>query len=127
MLKKKITYVDYNDNERTEEFYFNLTKAELMEMELGTVGGLEQMIKNIVAAQDTPSIIATFKDIILKSYVRSLLMEKDSLRHQRLLKHLPRQRHTLIYLWSLQQMIRQLLISLMVLCHQMYHQRITLT
>jgi len=68
MLKKTMTYTDYNGTERTEDFYFNLTKAELMEMELTTVGGLENMINNIVAAQDTPSIIATFKKIILKAY-----------------------------------------------------------
>ena len=40
MLKKTITYTDYNDNERTEDFYFNFSKAELTEMELSTVGGL---------------------------------------------------------------------------------------
>ena len=68
MLKKSITYTDYNGNERTEDFYFNLTKAELMEMEMSTTGGLAEAIKNIVAAQDAPSIIKIFKDLILKAY-----------------------------------------------------------
>lgn len=68
MLKKTITYKDYNDNERTEDFYFNLSKAELMEMELSTTGGLAESIKNIVAAQDAPAIIKIFKDLILKAY-----------------------------------------------------------
>lgn len=68
MLKKKITYTDYNGTERTEDFYFNLTKAEIMEMELGTNGGLVEMIQRIVDAQDAPSIIKVFKDVILKSY-----------------------------------------------------------
>lgn len=68
MLKKTITYKDYNDVERTEDFYFNLSKAEAMEMELSITGGLTEMIKRIVAAQDTPTIIATFKQIILKAY-----------------------------------------------------------
>lgn len=68
MLKKTMTYVDYDGNERTEDFYFNLSKAELMEMELGTSGGLEQMINNIIAAQDTPRIIEMFKKIVLKAY-----------------------------------------------------------
>lgn len=68
MLKKTITYTDYNDNERTEDFYFNLTKAELVEMEMGITGGLTEMINRIVAAQDMPTIIKTFKDIILKAY-----------------------------------------------------------
>ena len=68
MLKKKITYTDYNDVERTEDFYFNLTKAEIMEMELGTSGGLAEMIQRIVDAQDAPSIVKIFKDLILKAY-----------------------------------------------------------
>ena len=68
MLKKTITYTDYNGNERTEDFYFNLTKAELMEMEMSTTGGLTEMINKIVAAQDTPAIIAIFKDLVLKAY-----------------------------------------------------------
>lgn len=68
MLKKTITYKDYNDVKRTEDFYFNLSKAEAMEMELSITGGLTEMIRKIVAAQDTPTIIATFKQIILKAY-----------------------------------------------------------
>lgn len=68
MLKKTITYTDYNGAERKEDFYFNLSKAEVMEMELSTTGGLAEMIKRIVAAQDQPAIIKVFKDLILKAY-----------------------------------------------------------
>lgn len=68
MLKKTITYQDYNGNERTEDLYFNLSRAEVIEMEMGITGGLTEMIKKIVAAQDTPAIIRVFKDLILKSY-----------------------------------------------------------
>lgn len=68
MLKKTITYKDYNDVERTEDFYFNLTKAEVMEMEVGTVGGFSEMLVRIVAAKDTPSLIKIWKDFILKAY-----------------------------------------------------------
>lgn len=68
MLKKTITYTDYNGVERKEDFFFNLTKAEIMEMELTTAGGLAEMIEKIVAAQDTPSIIKVFKELILKAY-----------------------------------------------------------
>lgn len=68
MLKKTITYNDYNGTERTEDFYFNLSKAEIMEMEMGTTGGLAEMIQRIVAAQDAPSIIKVFKDLVLKAY-----------------------------------------------------------
>ena len=68
MLKKTITYSDYNGLERTEDFYFNLTKAEIMEMELSTTGGLSEMISRIVAAKDAPAIIKVFKELILKAY-----------------------------------------------------------
>lgn len=68
MIKKTITYTDYNGSERKEDFYFNLTKAELMEMELSTNGGLAEMIQRIIAAQDAPAIIKIFKDLVLKAY-----------------------------------------------------------
>lgn len=68
MLKKTITYVDYNGNERTENYYFNLSKAELMEMELGVTGGYTEMLTSIVEAQDVPTLIKIWKDLILKSY-----------------------------------------------------------
>jgi hypothetical protein len=68
MLKKTITYVDYNGLERTEDFYFNLTKAEVMEMEMSTTGGLAEQIQRIVKAQDAPAIIKIFKDLVLKAY-----------------------------------------------------------
>ena len=68
MLKKTIAYTDYNGVERKEDFYFNLSKAEIMEMEMSTSGGLTEMISKIVAAQDTPAIIKLFKDLVLRAY-----------------------------------------------------------
>lgn len=68
MLKKLIEYTDYNGKERKETFYFSLNKAELMEMELGTVGGMQNLIQLIIDKQDIPEIIKAFKMIILKSY-----------------------------------------------------------
>lgn len=68
MLKQKITYNDYNGAERTEDFYFNLNAAEVTEMEMTTEGGLAEMINKVVAAQDAPSIIKIFKEIVLKAY-----------------------------------------------------------
>ena len=68
MIKKTIPYTDYNGNERKEDFYFNLSKAEVMEMEMSTQGGLAEMIQRVVAAQDQVSIIKIFKDLILKAY-----------------------------------------------------------
>lgn len=68
MLKKLIKYTDYNGKERSENFYFYLSKAELMEMELGTVGGMQNLIQLIIDKQDIPEIIKAFKMIILKAY-----------------------------------------------------------
>lgn len=68
MLKKTITYTDYNGLERTEDFYFNLTKAEVMEMEMSTAGGLAEMITRVVNAKDGTAIIKIFKDLIIKAY-----------------------------------------------------------
>ena len=68
MLKKNIKYTDYNGVERNEDFYFNLSKAEVTEMELTTAGGFAEMINKVVATQDVPSIIKIFKELILKAY-----------------------------------------------------------
>lgn len=68
MLKKNITYSDYNGVERKEDFYFNLSKAELMEMEMSTAGGLAERINKIVATQDSVAIMQIFKDLILRAY-----------------------------------------------------------
>ena len=68
MVVEKIKYTDFNGIEREEEFMFNLTEAEITEMELTTEGGLSDSIKKIVSAQNTPQIIETFKMLLLKSY-----------------------------------------------------------
>ena len=68
MYKKTVTYEDYKGNTRTEDFYFNLNKAELVELELSTKGGLTVMIDRIIAAQDNPTLFKIFKDLVSKSY-----------------------------------------------------------
>ena len=68
MIKKNISFTDYNGNQRSEDFSFNLTKAEIAEMELSTVGGLTQMLRGMIAAQDMPAIVKFVKELILKSY-----------------------------------------------------------
>lgn len=68
MYKQTISYNDYNGVERKEDFYFNLSEAEVMEMEMSTTGGLAEMIQKVIAAQDAPTIIKIFKDLILKAY-----------------------------------------------------------
>ena len=68
MYKKTMTYTDYNGEERTEDFYFNLTKAEITEMELSTEGGLRDKIERITKAKDVPEIIRLFKELIMKAF-----------------------------------------------------------
>ncbi len=68
MLKKTITYTDYDGLERTEEFRFNLTKAELMDMELTTVGTFSKLMQKIIDEKDMARLAKYFKELILKSY-----------------------------------------------------------
>ena len=68
MIKKTITYEDYDGNKRTEDFYFNLSKPELIEMQTSEAGGLEKKIEKITQEQDLKKIIELMKEIIQKSY-----------------------------------------------------------
>jgi len=68
MYKKTMTYVDFDGNERTEDFYFNLMKSEILEMELGVSGGLTGLIQRIIQAKDVPAIVAEVKKFILAAY-----------------------------------------------------------
>lgn len=68
MLKKTITYEDYNGLERTEDFYFNLSKPELLNWELGVAGGLTELLNKLVNAKDTPELVEYFQELILRSY-----------------------------------------------------------
>lgn len=68
MLKKTITYKDFNGDEVSEDFFFHLSKAELVEMEVSHEGGLAESLQKIIAAEDGKGIIAEFKNIILSAY-----------------------------------------------------------
>lgn len=68
MLKRNITYENFDGNKVTDVFYFNLTKTEILDVQLGYEGGLEEFIKKVVAAEDLKSLIVEFKKIILLSY-----------------------------------------------------------
>lgn len=84
MLKKHVEYIDYNGNERKEDHYFNLNKAEIMEMELSTSGGLAEMIQQVVASQDSPKIVKIFKDLVLRSYGQKSLDGKRFIKNDQL-------------------------------------------
>jgi hypothetical protein len=68
MLKKVITFEDFNGEEVSETHYFNLTKTELIELEVHYEGGLEGSINKIIEAQDNATLLREFKKIILSSY-----------------------------------------------------------
>lgn len=68
MFAKTITYTDFNDVERTETFYFNLSKAEIAEMQLTTEGGLTEKLQKIIDSKDQAEIFKMFKYLILKAY-----------------------------------------------------------
>ena len=68
MLKLKLKFVDFNDQEREEDFFFNLSQAEVAKMELSTQGGLVEKINRMVAMKDGGEIMAMFEDLILKAY-----------------------------------------------------------
>lgn len=68
MLKKPITYNDYDNNERTENFWFNLDEAELLELQMRYPGGMAAMLQKMVDEQDGTKILATIKEIIMLAY-----------------------------------------------------------
>lgn len=68
MLKKTITYSGFDGTEYTEDFWFGLTKADLIEMEVTTPGGMQEYIKQIAQSQDVKAVLEMFKNLILKSY-----------------------------------------------------------
>lgn len=68
MLKKTVTYVDYDGVERTESFYFNLSESEIVEMELGVDGGWRERMQRIIDSKDAPTLMREFKNLIMISY-----------------------------------------------------------
>jgi hypothetical protein len=84
LLRKPITYTDFNGDEQTEDFYFNLTKAELVELEMGHEGGLSDALRKIVASKDGAKIMQEFKSIILRSYGQRSMDGKRFVKSQQL-------------------------------------------
>ena len=68
MLKRRITYKNFDDVMVEKDFYFNLSKSEIIEMELQTEGGFGDNLQQIVLAKDVPKLMAAFKDLILRGY-----------------------------------------------------------
>lgn len=68
MLKKTITYIDYNDEERTEDHYFHLTKAELLDWQMSVSGGMQAYLNTIMESRDNVAIYQAFREIFVMSY-----------------------------------------------------------
>ena len=68
MLKKTITYIDYNDTERTETHYFDLNEVEAAEMELSVEGGMSKKLEAIAKSEDKAAMFKFFKELVAKSY-----------------------------------------------------------
>lgn len=68
MIKKTITYTDFDGNSRTEDHYFNLTKAEILDIQFEEIGGFDKMLTKIIQEQDLVKLIKLFKQIIKASY-----------------------------------------------------------
>ena len=68
MLKKTIKYVDYNGENQTDECYFNLSKAELMEIQVSEKGGFANYLQSLMEEKDQKKIYHMFKEIVLMSY-----------------------------------------------------------
>lgn len=68
MLKKTISYTDYLGNDRTEDFYFNLSERELANLELKNYGGFEGLIRQMAATTDVPKLTELFEKLVLMSY-----------------------------------------------------------
>ena len=68
MLKKTMTYTDFNGEEKTEDFYFHLTEAEVANMEIDSEGGMSNKLRRIINSKDTTKLKEYFQSIILKAY-----------------------------------------------------------
>ena len=68
MIMKTIKYVDYDGVERSESFYVNLSKAELVSMDFEVEGGFKKKLEKVIESQNQKELIEIFKDIIFRSY-----------------------------------------------------------
>jgi hypothetical protein len=70
VLKKTITYEDFNGDEVSEDFFFHLSKVEIVELQVSHHGGLSEALKRIMDAEDEKALIDEFQKIILMSIGR---------------------------------------------------------
>ena len=68
MYKKTIECTDFDGNKIKDDYYFNFTKAEILEFDNSEIGGMEQYIERIQKEKDNTKLFKLFKDLILKAY-----------------------------------------------------------
>lgn len=68
MLKKTIKYTDIDGITREEDFYFNFTKAELLELQVSRAGGFAESMEHLRTSKNNKETLAVIKEIILKAY-----------------------------------------------------------
>lgn len=84
VLKKTVTYKDFNGDEQTEELFFHLSQAELVELEVGHDGGLSAAMQRIIDTNDGAAIIKEFKNIVMMSYGRKSMDGKRFIKNQQM-------------------------------------------
>lgn len=68
MYKKNITYTDFNGDERTDAFYFNLSDAEILELQVGYGGDMSRIMSNMLEKRDAKGLLGIITDLIRTSY-----------------------------------------------------------
>ena len=68
MVKKTITYTDFEGNEVTKDFYFNISKMEFRELDRRIPGGLERFIDTVRTEKDPDKMLDLMNLLILESY-----------------------------------------------------------
>lgn len=68
MLTKTITYTDFLGKERTEDFMFNYTKADVQRLLFSTKEGLPDFLKRIVREEDRTKMFGFLEEFVLKAY-----------------------------------------------------------
>ena len=68
MIKKTVTYTDYNGEQRTETFYFHYTEAEILDMEMSEEGSFADRIQRIIDAKDKTALMKLIKKFVIDAY-----------------------------------------------------------
>ena len=68
MIKRTVTYEDYNGEKRTETFYFHYTEAEILDMEMSEEGSFAERIQRIIDAKDNTALMKLIKKFVIDAY-----------------------------------------------------------